>query len=77
MNITGTDADEFERAIDNAKEWNGNMMEGTIYKRAAHRALKSPIYCTSHIASLLLNSHPPNVPASTSISIEISYHEWE
>ena len=46
MNTTGTDEKEFKRTIGNVEEWNVNMMEGTIFKQAAHRALRSTIYRT-------------------------------
>ena len=46
MNAIGTDKAEFERTVNDINSWNGKMMEGSIYKRAAHKALNSTIYRT-------------------------------
>lgn len=46
MNALGTDKDEFDRTVGDINGWNSKMMEGAIYKRAAHKALNSTIYRT-------------------------------
>ena len=46
MNAIGTDKAEFERTVNDIHAWNNKMLNGTIYKRAAHKALHSTIYRT-------------------------------
>lgn len=46
MNALGTDTAEFERTVGDTNSWNKKMMEGSIYKRTAHKALNSTIYRT-------------------------------